>query len=222
VNASGVTQLPELVAFLTEEPRAVGKLSVSTSPNVTAALDQSSVIPDFREWTRRIKRGDEEAFTRFYELYSLRVYRYLLVLARGNELDARDVLQSVMLKAANRFKIFDDESRLWAWLCRLSRNAFVDLCRSRKRHQRFIPLEAQGVDLLQSPATENQMVTAMSQVMERLAPEERELIRCAYVDKQPLQSLADQSGQTYKAMESRLARLRLKMKTQLLKNLRHE
>ena len=38
----------------------------------------------------------------------------------------------------------------------------------------------------------------------------------------PLQELADESGQTYKAVESRLGRLRLKLKTNLLNHLRHE
>ncbi|MGA2557630.1 MAG: hypothetical protein ABSG04_15285 [Verrucomicrobiota bacterium] len=37
-----------------------------------------------------------------------------------------------------------------------------------------------------------------------------------------MQELADGSGLTYKAVESRLARLRLRLKDQLLKNLRHE
>jgi DNA-directed RNA polymerase specialized sigma24 family protein len=42
------------------------------------------------------------------------------------------------------------------------------------------------------------------------------------VDERTLQELADASGQTYKAVESRLARLRHKLKTKVLNLLRHE
>jgi RNA polymerase sigma factor (sigma-70 family) len=58
--------------------------------------------------------------------------------------------------------------------------------------------------------------------LEQLTAEERELLRAAYVDERQLQELADASGQTYKAVESRLARLRRKLKTNLLNHLRHE
>ena len=66
------------------------------------------------------------------------------------------------------------------------------------------------------------MSESLRHALEQLTVEERELMRLAYVDERPLQELADESGQTYKAVESRLGRLRLKLKTNLLKHLRHE
>jgi RNA polymerase sigma-70 factor, ECF subfamily len=222
VNASSVTQLPELVAFLTNEPRPLREVSAAIPSSGSAINEHTLRVEDFRAWTRRIKSGEEPAFTGFYERYSLRTYKYLLVLTRGNELDAREVLQTVMLKTARRFKVFDEEPLLWAWLARLSRNAYVDLCRIRSRRHRFVPLKDQAPGLLQPAATESRLVVAMAQVVEQLEPDERELISAAYVDERPLQSLADESGQTYKAIESRLGRLRLKIKTRLLNSLRHE
>jgi DNA-directed RNA polymerase specialized sigma24 family protein len=59
-------------------------------------------------------------------------------------------------------------------------------------------------------------------VLAALPPEDRELLQAAYVDKRPLQDLADEAGQTYKAVESRLGRLRHRLKEQVLKDLRHE
>ena len=77
-----------------------------------------------RDLTTAIRRGDEPAFTQFHELYSLRLYKYLLVLAKGDEIEAREVLQAVVLKLARKMEVFDEERRLWAWMCRLARNAF--------------------------------------------------------------------------------------------------
>ena len=56
----------------------------------------------------------------------------------------------------------------------------------------------------------------------RLSPDEQELLQAAYEDERPLQELADEAGQTYKALESRLGRLRQKLKTRLLSQLRNE
>src|SRR5580765_5393747 len=75
--------------------------------------------PALRDLTTAIRRGDEAAFSHFHDLYSLRLYKYLLVLAKGDEAAAREVLQTVVLKLARKMETFDDESRLWAWMSRL-------------------------------------------------------------------------------------------------------
>ena len=64
--------------------------------------------PDIRALTLAIRRGDAAAFSRFYDLYSFRLYRFLLVLARGDENTAREVCQAAMTKLARRFEVFDD------------------------------------------------------------------------------------------------------------------
>ena len=171
--------------------------------------------------TTAIRRGDETAFSRFHDLYSLRLYKYLLVLAKGDESEAREILQIVALKLAKKMQIFDDESRLWAWMSRLARNAFIDYRRSRKRHN-LISLDELPVDLSDSAAIETRLSACLSSALESFTSEETELLRAAYIDEVPLQSLADESGQTYKALESRLGRLRKKLKLTLLNHLRHE
>lgn len=179
-------------------------------------------VVNLKELTKAICQGDEQAFTRFYDLYSLRLYKYLLVLARGDESEAREVLQTVVVKLARCFKVFDEERRMWGWLCQVARNAYVDLCRTRQREQRFVPLGEHRPELVEGRAEEHRLSESLHQALQRLTPEEQELMRAAYVDERPLQELAHASGQTYKAMESRLARLRQKLKSNLLSYLRHE
>jgi RNA polymerase sigma-70 factor, ECF subfamily len=177
---------------------------------------------EIRMLTEAICRGEEAAFTRFYELFSFRLYKYLLVLARGNEGDAREVVQTVVLKLAGRFKVFEREEELWSWLCRSARNAYVDHYRARQRQQRFLPLEPWGSAHAAPAKDEGTWRMALEQALNQLPPADSELLRAAYVDRQPLQTLADDSGQSYKALESRLARLRQKLKGHLLIQLRHE
>jgi RNA polymerase sigma-70 factor (ECF subfamily) len=191
-----------------------------------AVKSQTSTVvtgPDIQALTRAARRGDAEAFARLYDLYSFRLYRFLLVLARGGELEARELCQAIFIKLAKRCDIFEDEGRLWAWLCVLAKNTFIDYCRKRQRLNRFVPFEEEWfVELSSNLSPEHQLVEILRETLAALPADERELIQAAYVDKRPLQELADEAGQTYKAVESRLGRLRQKLKEQLLKDLRHE
>jgi len=224
--------LPDWVALAAKKPPKTAKSATafcvqsSGSSEGCAAIQSEptagAAVSDLRELTRAVCCGDATAFTRFYDLYSWRLYKHLLILAKGNEAEAREVLQTVVVKLAKGFKVFDEERRLWGWLCRLARNSYVDLCRARRRDRRFVPLEEYKAELVEARDGEHRLSASLHHALEQLTPEERELIRAAYVDERPLQELATASGRTYKAVESRLARLRRKLKTNLLNHLRHE
>ena len=186
-------------------------------PNPNEAADSKLI----RELTNAVPRGDAAAFSRLYDLYSFRIYKYLLVLARGNEHDAREVCQSVLIKLAKSCKAFEDEPQFWAWLGTLAKNCFIDHCRAQKRLDRLVLL-----DELPNVAAPSHsapvLVELLPEALAALSAKERELIQAAYVDERSLQEVADAAGETYKAVESRLARARQKVREHLLKLLRHE
>lgn len=197
---------------------ALGR-NVPTRPQVKSSQKDEGTSA-IRALTRSVRRGEPDAFSRFYDLYSFRLYKFLLVLARGDEGQARDVCQAVFIKLVKRFEEFDEEARLWAWLCTVAKNSFIDDCRVRLRGQRFVPLEEQfGQADGESP---RELSELLRDALKSLTPEESELLQAAYVDERPLSELADSADQSYKAVQSRLARLRQKLKEQLLKTLRNE
>ncbi|MGA2557629.1 MAG: RNA polymerase sigma factor [Verrucomicrobiota bacterium] len=163
-----------------------GGLSVpSTSASARLKLplkpsgNSTDGAPDIRALTRAVRRGDAAAFARFYDLYSFRLYRFLLVLARGDENTAREVCQAAMSKLAKRFEVFDDERMLWAWLCALTKNTFIDHYRAQRRRDRFVSLE----EMPASRAAEDNSAGPLSEILREalaaLAPEERELMQAA-------------------------------------------
>jgi RNA polymerase sigma-70 factor (ECF subfamily) len=178
--------------------------------------------PAVRELTEAVRAGHEDSFTQLHGLYSLRLYKYLLVLTKGDELEAREVLQIVFVKVARKMELFDEERRLWSWLCRLTRNVFVDRYRSRRSR------DARNVSLDQLPlesaagGSQTQLSHSLQTALEMFAVDDAELLRAAYIDERPLQELADEAGQSYKALESRLGRLRKKLKETVFRNLRDE
>jgi RNA polymerase sigma-70 factor (ECF subfamily) len=195
---------------------------VRPGQSVNSQAITAAVAPDLEALTRAVRRGDADAFSRFYDLYSFRLYKFLLVLARGDENEAREACQVVFIKLAKRCDVFGDERRFWAWLCVLAKNTFIDQCRSRRRLDRFVSLDELCAEPNGHVRPEHRLSEILHEALAALPPDERELIQAAYVDKRPLQELADKAGQTYKAVESRLGRLRQRLKEQLLKDLRHE
>ncbi len=199
-----------------------GLVALPSDHPLTAPASREPATADIRALTRAVRRGDQAAFARFYDLYSFRLYKFLLVLARGDESEAREVCQTVLIKLAKRCELFADERKLWAWLCVLARNAYVDRWRAQRRLDRFVPLDELAAEPGDQLVPEHRLGEHLREALQALPPDERELLQAAYVDQRPLRELAEETGQTYKAVESRLGRLRQKLKEQLLKNLRHE
>jgi RNA polymerase sigma-70 factor (ECF subfamily) len=180
------------------------------------AANEASAL---RQLTAAVRRGDEAAFAEFYDRHSLRLYQHILALARGDEPQAREVFQTVALKLVRKMEVFDDEARLWAWLAAIARHAHIDHVRARLRRERLTtPLPEE----LTNMATPPRWADAIPHALAELAPADRELLQAAYTDGRPLAELAAERGETYKAVESRLARLRQKTKAALLKFLRHD
>ena len=177
---------------------------------------------EIRALTRAVRRGDQTAFNRMYDLYSFRLYKYLIVLARGDENEAREVCQSVMIKLARRCKAFGSEPQFWAWLRTMAKNSFIDSFRARKRLDRLVSLDELPPAVPSTDEPAPRLSDRLEAALATLPPKERELILAAYVDERPLRELADEGGETYKAVESRLGRLRQKLREHLFQQLRHE
>src|SRR6266704_5959879 len=96
--------------------------------------DKIIPLPDedaerIRGMTVRMANGDETAFKEFYECYCDRLFRYLLLLTRGDEDLARDLLQITMAKVVRGKRKFRVEAQLWNWLAAIARNSFIDSLR---------------------------------------------------------------------------------------------
>jgi RNA polymerase sigma factor (sigma-70 family) len=83
-------------------------------------------------------------------------------------------------------------------------------------------LDELPMDPAEPAEVEDRISLCLQLALDTFPAAESELLRAAYIDERPLQELADEAGQTYKAIESRLGRLRQKLKTSLLNFLRHE
>ena len=167
--------------------------------------------------TNGLVAGNEAAFAEFQSLCFDRLYRILLVIARGDETQAREALQETLLRVSRHPKAFAEEDAFWAWLVTIARNAARDAGRKQSRYaallERFTRKNA--VDSQPVPR-EDVMSDALADCIETLPPADRSLIEGKYLDGQSVKDLAAQSGLTEKAVESRLLRLRRQLRESIL------
>jgi len=185
-------------------------------------------IPDaerIRSMTARMAAGDETAFKDFYECYCDRFFRYLLVLTRGNEDLARDLLQATMTKIVRSGREFGDEARLWNWLAVVARNSFIDALRRIRRAPQLVPLMADdAAEMPMAPTDESdaRWFDALDHCLEGLSDDERALIEAFYFKGGSHESVARQENTTPKAVEGKLARVRQKLRAAIFRQLRYE
>lgn len=195
--------------------------SVHPSGSRAAADSDPREPPDVPALTRAMTKGDEMAYRTFYAAYFDRLLRYLLVVARGDEQAAREALQSALLRVARHIRVFPDEAAFWSWLTVLARTAFADESRKRRRYFAFLErfrlvAEAEDTDMDADQA----LRALLEQKLKELPCEDQELMRRKYFDHRPVRELAAELQTTAKAIESRLSRIRRKLKEAVLGELK--
>jgi RNA polymerase sigma factor (sigma-70 family) len=190
-----------------------------------AKLATESEPPGVLTLTTRLSRGDEAAFHEFYSLYFNRLLRYLIVVTKGQEEIAREALQLTFVRVARHVRKFDSETAFWNWLAVLARNCAVDELRKRNRHQsllaRFFQQRPAGADFKSGEADE-QFLKLLEKEIAGLPDDERWLMERKYFARETTHGLAEKFQVTEKAMESRLLRIRRKLKAVILEQIKNE
>jgi RNA polymerase sigma-70 factor (ECF subfamily) len=176
--------------------------------------------------TRGMVAGNEAAYRSFHGAYFQRLLRYLLVLARGDEDAARETLQVTLERVVRYIKVFDTEAQFWNWLTVLARSAFADRHRKRSRYFAFLDRFRTHTEITESShengAADAQLLAELEGLVATLPPDERQLVERKYFSGESVRDLATQFQTSEKAVESRLGRVRRKLKESLLAKLKHE
>jgi len=167
------------------------------------------------------------AWRAFYDAYFDRLWRYLLVVAAGNEDAAREALQLALVRVVRHVKIFSDENIFWSWLTVLARSAFTDETRKRQRYFAFLEkFTRQAAAVENTAGNDGEADERLRALLERnlasLPPEERQLVKQKYFAHHTVREIADEWQTTEKAVESKLSRVRGKLKAAILTELKNE
>jgi len=162
----------------------------------------------------------------FYNAYFDRLWRYLLVVAAGHEDAAREALQGTLVRVTRHIKVFRDENVFWSWLTVLARSALADETKKNRRYFSFLDRFTRQTRVELDGANERQTDERLKNLLERrvalLPPDERDLVEQKYFAQRAVREIANELQTTEKAVESKLSRVRKKLKDAVLTDLNDE
>jgi RNA polymerase sigma-70 factor, ECF subfamily len=193
--------------------------SIVEAPNMQ--ITPSGADADARRLAVAVARGDETAFRQLYDRYHQRLFRFALVLGRGDEQLARDTVQSVFVTAAAKLSHAENENHLWNWLARVARQ---QLARSWRRQQRDSSVIGMA-DLPEWPdavESDSRLEENLDAALLAMGAEDQRLIEWFYFDGLSQKEIAERLGTTPKAISSQLERARIKLRSFIKRRLNHE
>ncbi|HEX3720922.1 MAG TPA: sigma-70 family RNA polymerase sigma factor [Verrucomicrobiae bacterium] len=197
-----------------------------SGPSASSGERSLRQTPDVSALTRGMSKGDEMAYRIFYDAYFDRLLRYLLVVTAGEEEAAREALQLALVRVTRHIKVFEAEEKFWSWLTVLARSALTDERRKRGRYFAFLRRfashsELEGIIKYDGEADET-LGALLKAKLALLPDDEKQLIEQKYTARRSVREIAEECQTTEKAVESKLSRIRRKLKDAVLMELKNE
>ena len=128
-----------------------------------------------------LKARDDQAFSYLYDNYSAALYTVILQIVKTPEL-AADILQDVFVNIWKKIESYDPiKGRLFTWMLNISRNASIDMLRSKNYQNRQKNQEITDNVYVNTQVTQTSIDSiGLSKFLGKLRPEQRVLIELAY------------------------------------------
>jgi RNA polymerase sigma-70 factor, ECF subfamily len=162
--------------------------------------------------SQRMAAGDEAAFAEWHGMYATRLFRYVLVLQRGDEHSAADVLQETLVRVARHIRRFEEEHAFWDWLAKLARSAAADHGRRRSRYLHFLDL-FRAQPPAPAPPERETLAAALEAALAQLPEVDAALLHAKYHDDLSQRDLAARLAISEEALESRMRRAHAALRT---------
>jgi RNA polymerase sigma-70 factor (ECF subfamily) len=196
------------------------------SHGVAPAAARAASSTDVASLTARMTHGDESAYRAFYDGYFVRLFHYLLVVTAGDEETAREALQAALVRVVRHIRVFSDEAGFWSWLTVLARSALSDQNRRKRRYLAFLDrftLHSRTFQVAsEDPPADATLVSLLERGLRELPIEEQRVLEAKYFERRSVRQIAEDLKLSEKAVESRLGRIRHKLKSAILEGLKHE
>lgn len=209
------------MALTTAMPLPVGERAPCNVGESALPAAADAADAEARRLASAVARGDEAAFRQLYDQYQPRLFRMAVVLGRGDEAIAQEVVQATLLTAAAKLKPVASADHLWNWLARVARQHLSKTWRQRERAP--IPLSLAEVP---EPAAAIPPDAVLEEHLDAalltLDAGDRQVIGWFYFEDLSQKEIAERLDTTPKAVASRLERARARLRSVVTRKLSHE
>lgn len=178
---------------------------------------------DDPELVRGLQSGDADAWRALYDMYSVRVWRYVSRLIGADSQSVADVVQETLMAAARSVDRFDpNRGTLWSWLSGIAHKQTA-LHWRRVAVRRVDPAEPSfddspsGGDAPERAMEQSESLEVVRRVLAELPDEYATLLIAKYSDGDSVATIVDRYGSTTEAVRSKLARARREFRRRIEK-----
>lgn len=100
-------------------------------------MDNKDTLFNEQELLQRLNAGDKHAFTRIYEQYASKLYRYALKFVKSEEI-AEDVVHDIFVKLWNNAATLTIETSLQAYLYKTTHHHLLNLIKREAVQERYL------------------------------------------------------------------------------------
>ena len=172
--------------------------------------------------TSAMAAGNEDAYREFHGQYFSRLFRYIMICVRGDELAARDAVQDTLLRVVRHVRRFEDQQVFWDWLTVLARSPVADAARRRTRYVRLLQrfeIGRSAPEVL-TVKCNGEMHEVLAIAILELPAEDQSILARKYEDGVGVREIAAECGASESAIESRLVRIRRQLRTLVFRRLK--
>lgn len=163
----------------------------------------------------RCRSGDRRAFAALVVRYEKPVYNAALRMLRNPE-DARDVTQTVFLKAYEHLGDYDPHYRFYSWIYRIALNESINALHRRMRLAPISGEEADGEPGPEETLDRQQLGRGIEGALMALKPEYRSVVVLKHLLDCSYEEMSEMLGLPEKTVKSRLFTARQLLREALL------
>ena len=149
-----------------------------------------------RDLLMALRQGDERAFEKIYQLYSLRLFGKLMNLVKS-EAQAKDILQEVFLKLWEHRQSIDLEKSFRSYLFKITENKVYDFFRQAARdkikEQQLILSSTTDYSFIEYCKADKENLQTLNKAIDELPPQRKQIF-----------SLCKLEGKSYKEVSELL------------------
>lgn len=165
----------------------------------------------------RCRGGDQRAFAALVVRYEKPVYNAALRMLRNPE-DARDVAQTVFLKAYEHLGDYDPNHRFYSWIYRIALNESINALHRRTRLEPISGEEVDGEPDPEETLGRQQLGRGIEGALMALKPEYRSVIVLKHLLDCSYEEMGEMLGLPEKTVKSRLFTARQLLREALIAN----
>jgi len=166
-----------------------------------------------------LETGNTSHFGELYDRYSNKVFRKCCSMV-GNDADAQDLTQSILLKAFLHISKFEGRSSFSTWIYAITYNTCINFLKNKKRRSYITDefdnkhdISADDENEIESKKLFEIDIEHLKQLLNEIKPSDKMLLLMKYQDNMSIEDIAEELELSNSAVKMRLLRARGRIRT---------